>query len=291
MQIQSRQKSITGAFFVALIVLAAGVLLWFMTGSLVVAVDTVFSALLALTAWSARSGLGLVIQQRPSPAVANPLILTGYLIIILFGLWVTVEAVLRTFTRIVDIQVSLWAPLIVILQIILKAQRANHLTKLTRATADQSLDQLAFLFNTSKWISVLTLVSLVISDVGSLIFFFDNLLRADSLVALGVSLALLLSAGRLAYLTFSNIRRAGDPEITPMLKDSVEAVAEVIRCPRLLQVFSGVFIFVDPDVESNTADSASQAQILLGEIETAIHNHLHSADISITLLPAEKTEG
>lgn len=291
MQVQIRQKSITGAFFVALSVTAAGVLLWFLTGSLAVAIDAVFSGFLAITAWSARLGLGWVSHRSPATPSGNVLILTGYVIVILLGLWIGVEAVLRTFTRLVDIQVSLWAPLVVIAQIILKAQRANQLTKLTRATADQSLDQLSFLFNTSKWISVLTLVSLVFSDTGSLIFFFADLLRADSLVALGISLALLLSAGRLAFLAFNGLRRASDPEIAAMLKDSVEAVSGVDRCPRLLAVFSGAFVFADLDVDAGVPQSASQTQILLGEIETVIHRHLPGADISITLLTAENSEG
>lgn len=291
MQAQTRQKAISNALIVALVALAAGALLWWLTDSLAVAADTLFSTLLALTTLSAQRGLRLVAQRQPPAPSANLLILFAHLLIVLLGLWLVIEAVLRTFTRLVDIQVNLWALLVMLVLVILKAQRANHLAKLTRATADQSLDLLSFLFNTSKWTSALALASLLFSDLGSLIFFFEDLLRADSLVALGISLALLLSAGRLAYLAFNGMRRANDPETSAMLKDGVEAVSGVRACPRLLLAFSGAFTLADLDIDPGTPPSANQAQILLGEIETAIHRQLPLADINITLLPTERSEG
>ncbi len=197
--------------------------------------------------------------------------------------WIIYEAIQRLFFKEVEVELSIWAFIIVIVAIAVDWTRSRALMRVAKKYDSQALEADALHFSTDIWSSAVVLVGLVCVLISKLLHI-EWLAKADAIAALGVS-------GIVIYVSMS----LGKRTITALL-DGVpagfhEKVIAAVRVPGVTEVKrvrvrrSGPEAFADITLAVTGDVSLVRAHDIADAAERAVKKLLPSADVVVHIEP------
>jgi len=197
--------------------------------------------------------------------------------------WIIYEAVERLFFKSVEVDINIWAFVVMIVSIVVDVSRSRALSRVAKKYQSQALEADALHFSTDIWSSCVVLFGLgmvLLSRRMNLPW----LAEADSVAALGVAAIVIWVSYRLGRKTIADLLDA----VSPSLRDDV---LQAVQVPGVLNVSrvrvrrSGPEAFVDVTLCVSAATSLERGHAIADQAERAVHRIMSGADVVVHVEP------
>jgi cation diffusion facilitator family transporter len=197
--------------------------------------------------------------------------------------WIIYEAIQRLFFKVVVVEASLWAFVVMGISIGVDISRSRALQRVAARYNSRALEADALHFSTDVWSSAVVIVGLVLvrlSDELGLPW----LAQADAVAALGVAGIVMYVSLQLGIRTVADLLDA----VPPGLRDQVQQVAlvpGVTSVSRVRARQSGPEAFIDVTLSVARSENLEQAHAISERAEAAIREVLPGADVTVHVEP------
>ncbi len=254
---------------------------------------------LGILAEAAHSGLDLVaalvtflavrISGKPADLehpyghgkVENLSALFETLLLLATCVWIIIEALTRLFIKPVEIDVSIWAFVVMLVSIVIDYSRSRMLFRVAKKYRSQALEADALHFSTDIWSSTVVIGGLLLVLLAELVPGFSFLKQADAVAALGVAMIVIYVSIRLGIRTVQALLDSAPEGLAVEIKAAVESVPGVVDCHNVRLRHSGPSYFVDVHVLLDGEQSLNEAHALTETIEDVIKKLLPEADVTV----------
>lgn len=254
---------------------------------------------LGILAEAAHSGLDLVaalvtflaVRTSGKPAdkehlyghgkVENVSALFETLLLLMTCAWIVYEAIQRIFFRAVEMEISIWAFIVMGISIIVDINRSRMLYKAARKHNSQALEADALHFRTDIWSSSVVILGLIGVKIGEWVPKLGFLHKADAVAALGVALIVVYVSIELGIRTVQALLDVALPGMAEKITTAVEAIPEVINCHNVRLRHSGPYVFADLHVLVDGNLSLQEAHAVTEVIVDAIREIVPNADVTV----------
>ncbi|HYL44613.1 MAG TPA: cation diffusion facilitator family transporter [Ktedonobacteraceae bacterium] len=243
---------------------------------------------LGILAEAAHSGLDLVaslitllairVAERPADQthhyghakVENLSALLEALLLLLTALWIIYEAIRRLVFHEGNVEISIWAFLVMFLSIGVDAVRSRALLRVARKVGSQALEADALNFQADLWSSSFVIVGLLIVWLAEQFHLPSWLTQADAVAALSISAFVIWNSGRLAKAALDPLLDRAPEQFQERVKAAVEGIEGVVAVDRLRLRRTGNKFFTDVVVAAPRTFTFEQTHTLTEQIEQAI---------------------
>lgn len=274
----------------------------FLTGIKVVA--GIITGSLGILAEAAHSGLDLVaalvtyfavrISDKPADSehtyghgkVENLSAFVETILLLVTCVWIIYEAIERLFFKTVEVDVTAWAFLVMIISVVVDISRSRMLYRAARAHNSQALEADALHFSTDVWSSSVVILGLVCVLVGrraEKLIFLD---KADSVAALIVALIVIYVSIQLGIRTIKGLLDSAPQGLAERIGDVVKGFPQVSDCHKIRVRTSGPTVFADLHITISRDETLERVHALTDEIESAIQEVAPGADVTVHPEPA-----
>lgn len=203
------------------------------------------------------------------------LIATGLLLIT--SAWIIYEAVHRLTSKTVEVQVTWYSILVLVISIIIDFSRARALKKVAIETHSQALEADALHFSSDILSSAMVLVGLVFVAIGWK--------WADAVAGLAVAVLVAYAAFSLGKKTIDVLLDTAPEGITDKIVEISKNVEGVVDIEKIRVKQTGPFVFVEMSVNVSRVITIQKAGEICTAIENKIKESIPSADIIINTKP------
>jgi len=257
---------------------------------------------LGILSEAAHSGLDLVaasvtlvavrVSDRPADRehtyghgkVENLSALIETLLLLATCVWIIYEAIQRLFFKHVEVEVSIWAFVVMGVSIIVDVSRSGALMKAARKYQSQALEADALHFSTDIWSSSVVIVGLFLVLVSDYIHL-PWLAKADAAAAMGVAGIVVFISVQLGKRTVSGLLDEVPGEIRDRIIQAVGQVPGVLQVERVRLRRSGADAFADLTLQVGRDAALEQAHEIASTAETAVRGVLPRADVVVHVEP------
>ena len=209
------------------------------------------------------------------------------LLLLVTCIWIIYEAVQRLFFRRVEIEVSIWAFLVMLVSIVIDYSRSRILYKAANKHHSQALEADALHFSTDIWSSSVVIFGLLLVKVSEWVPALNFLKQADAIAATAVAGIVIYVSVQLGKRTLFGLLDAAPKGMVEKIQAVVEGQAGVIDCHNIRVRYSGPQIFVDAHILVSPQLSIVEAHDLTEKIEVKIQELIPGADITVHPEPKE----
>ncbi|GCE49608.1 cation diffusion facilitator family transporter [Thermosporothrix hazakensis] len=246
-----------------------------LTGSLGILAEAVHSALDLVTALM--TFFAVRVADKPADAehhyghekIENLSAFIEVVLLILTALWVVYEAVQRLFFHGEQLDLSIWAFLVMGISIIVDYSRSRALLKVARKLGSQALEADALHFSSDIWSSSVVIVGLLVVFLSKQFSLPEWLRNADALAALGVSIIVLRVSLRLARETIDALIDRAPEKLREQLGTEIGSIKDVIEIRRVRSRRAGNKTFTDLIIAAPRTFSFEQTHELSERVEKA----------------------
>lgn len=199
------------------------------------------------------------------------------ILLFITSLWIIYEAVRRLITKEVEIVVSVWAFVVIILSIIIDFTRSKALYKAAKEYESQALEADALHFSTDIWSSAVVLIGLICASFS---FYY-----ADSIAGLIVSLIVISVSYRLGRKSFDALIDKAPIGLQEQIAVIVSEIPEVIVSHDIKVRESGPYKFVDLNIHVNKSMTIDQAHEISHKVEDAITSKIKNVKVMVHTEP------
>jgi len=207
-------------------------------------------------------------------------------LLLVTAVWIIYEATQRLFFKPVDVEVSVWAFLVMIVSIVIDYTRSRVLYRAAKAHNSQALEADALHFSTDIWSSSVVILGLVCVSISkafpSLVF----LEKADAIAAAVVALIVVYVSLEMGARTVHGLLDTAPKGLVEKIKLAVEAIPGVADCHNVRVRYSGPIFFVDAHVLVDGSQTLTEAHLLTEKIEQVICAIAPGADVTVHPEPA-----
>jgi cation diffusion facilitator family transporter len=256
---------------------------------------------LGILAEAAHSGLDLAaavmtlfavrVSARPADSrhlyghgkVENLSALFETLLLLVTCLWIMIEALRRLFLEEVQVEVTIWAFVVMFVSIAIDFSRSRALGRVARKYDSQALEADALHFSTDIWSSLVVIAGLALVWLAEMTGI-AWLAKADAVAAMGV-------AGIVVYVSLQLGRRTLTGLLDETSPEAREQVAAAVRVPGVVDVSqvrlrrSGPDAFVDVTLTVSRDTALERAHEIASRGEAAIQEVLPGADVVVHVEP------
>ncbi len=221
------------------------------------------------------------VHQYGHGKIENFSALIETLLLLVTCAWIIYEAGQRLFVKSVEVDVSIWAFLIMIVSILIDYSRSRILIAAARKHNSQALEADALHFSTDIWSSsvvILGLIGIKLSEMSPSLAFLSH---ADALSALGVALIVIVVSVRLGKRAVQALLDGAPPALAEEIQRTVKAIPGVIDCHQVRVRGSGPDLFADVHVVLNGTQSLSEAHIFTEAIESTIQQVAPGINVTV----------
>ena len=197
--------------------------------------------------------------------------------------YIVYEAIQKLTGNKYDLNLNVWAYLVMIVSIIVDLGRSTALRRVALKSHSQALEADALHFSTDIWGSGVVLAGLFFVKIG--------FPQADPIAALGVAIFVIITSVRLAKRTIDILIDKAPEGFLSRLITSVEDVDGVLGVKNMRVRRSGFKTFVDTTVSVDKNLPFDEAHDILNGVEEAIGKILPNPDIVVHPDPGEPPEG
>ncbi len=195
--------------------------------------------------------------------------------------WIVQEAVHRLIAHRGDVEVNWWSFGVMVTSIVIDASRSRVLYRAARKYHSQALEADALHFQTDIWSSCVVIVGLVAVKAAEWWPQLGFLRAGDAVAALGVSAVVVWVSVQLGRRTVDALLDTAPAGMEERIAAAVEAVPGVLNCHQIRLRYSGPELFVDLHVLVDGNQTLSQAHDVTELIESAIHEIVPRADVTV----------
>jgi cation diffusion facilitator family transporter len=214
------------------------------------------------------------------------------LLLLITCAWIVYEAIQRIFFKAVEMEVSIWAFIVMGISIIVDINRSRMLYKVAHKHNSQALEADALHFRTDIWSSSVVILGLICVKISEWVPGLGFLVKADAVAALGVALIVVYVSVELGIRTVQALLDVAPPGMAEKIAATVEAIPGVTNCHNVRLRHSGPHLFADLHVLVDGDLSLQKAHALTEVVEDAILEILPNADVTVHPEPKpRKKEG
>lgn len=208
-------------------------------------------------------------------------------LLLLTCVWIIYEAVQRIFFKAVQVEVSVWAFVVMIVSIFIDYSRSRNLSKAAKKFKSQALEADALHFNTDIWSSSVVILGLLLVSLGEWLPQL-HLTKADSVAALIVAGVVVYVSVGLGKRTIRGIPNHAPAGLREEIKEYVESIPGVYNCHGIRVRPSGAGLFVDMHVLLDSKQSLEEAHKITERIEVAVKRLASGADVTVHAEPVHQ---
>jgi cation diffusion facilitator family transporter len=209
------------------------------------------------------------------------------LLLLATSAWIIYEAIQRLVHKTVEIEVTVWAFLVMIISIVIDATRSKILYRAAKKYNSQALEADALHFKTDIWSSSVVIIGLFGVLLSERIQGFTWLKHADAVAAIGVASIVVYVSYSLGIRTIQNLLDAAPQVLTDQIHNTIASIPGVLDCHHIRIRSSGPETFVDAHILVDASDNLEKVHKLTDVIEAAIHQIIPDADVTIHPEPME----
>ena len=202
-------------------------------------------------------------------------------------IWIIYEAINRLFFHKVEIEITIWAFVVMAVSIIIDFSRSRVLYAAARKHRSQALEADALHFKTDIWSSSVVIGGLFLVKLSDWVPALGFLRQADAVAALVVAGIVVYISIELGIRTIHGLLDTAPKGMASEIKAIVESEPGVIDCHNLRVRYSGPTLFVDAHILVNPSLSIVEAHDMTERIESRIHAMAPGADITVHPEPKE----
>ena len=273
--------SVLAAIFLTVFKIIVGV----MTGSLGIISEALHSGLdlvAAVITW-----ISVRISDKPADKqhqyghgkVENVSALMETILLLIVCIWIVYEATHRLMTGNTEIEVNIWAYIVVVTSIIVDISRSRALSRVAKKYNSQALEADALHFSTDIWSSTVVLLGLVCAQFG---FFF-----ADSVAALLVAFIVVLVSCRLGKKAIDVLLDRAPEETVRQVESILTEFPEIKKFHNLRIRTAGADTFVKVNIHLDPKLNLRKVHEICDRIEKTISSRIPRCE---TFLHAEPQE-
>ena len=258
-----------------------------------------FTGSLGILAEAAHSGLDLVaaimtllairISDRPADPehhyghgkVENLSALFETLLLLGTCVWIIYEAVQRLFFKSVELDVSIWAFIIMAISIVVDISRSRVLNRVAKKYNSQALEADGLHFSTDIWSSSVVIVGLFCVKLSEWFPKLEFLHHADALAALAVAMIVVLVSVRLGMRTIRALLDTAPKGLKEKVTGEVESIEGVVDCHNVRIRYSGAKVFLDVHILVDGGKSLQEVHGLTEKIENKIKQTITDVDVTV----------
>ena len=194
-------------------------------------------------------------------------------LLFLTSFWIIYEAIKRLFFEKVQIEVTWYAFLVIIISIIVDIFRSRALMKVAKETNSQALEADALHFSSDIWSSGAVLLGLVC------VYF--KIPVADTLAALVVAVIVLRAGYKLSKRTFDILIDTAPEGVEDLVREIGEKNKNVLNVERVRVRHVGTITFIEISICIDRKLSLEKAKEIGQDIEKEIKSKVKDADVTI----------
>ena len=295
-QITDREKSLAA---LSSVIAAVGltifkIIVGVMTGSLGILAEAAHSALDLVAAFVTLIAVRL--SGKPADRdhryghgkVENLSALFETMLLLITCAWIIYEAIRRLFLKEIQVEVSIWAFLVMAVSIFIDYNRSKILYAAAIKHNSQALEADALHFKTDIWSSSVVILGLLGVFVAEKVKFLSFFKHADVIAALGVALIVIFVSIELGIRAIKGLLDSNPPGLADQITKIVEVFPNVLDVHDLRIRASGPYLFVDAHLHVDGNLSFNRVHALTETIEEAIHLVVPGADILLHPEPVKK---
>lgn len=210
------------------------------------------------------------------------------ILLLITAVWIIYEAVQRLFFKSVEVEISIWAFIVMAVSIVIDFTRSRMLYKAAKAHNSQALEADALHFSTDIWSSSVVILGLVLVWLGSIFPQLAFLSKADAVAAAGVALIVIYVSIEMGVRTVHSLLDTAPAGLAEKIKTQAEGIQGVEECHQVRLRHSGPHLFVDAHVIVDGSQTLEEAHALTERIEKAICEIVPGADVVIHPEPTAK---
>lgn len=263
----------------------------------------VMTGSLGILSEAAHSGLDLVaalvtlfavrVSDKPADTrhryghgkVENFSALIETLLLLLTCIWIIYEATKRLFFEDVEIDVSIWAFLVMGVSIAIDATRSRALMRAAKKHNSQALEADALHFSTDIWSSSVVIIGLIFVRLSEVSSSLDFLAKADAVAALVVAVIVIYVSVQLGRRSVSALLDTAPDGLADQVERATEAVPGVLDCHQVRVRTAGPQMFIDIHIATDGGQSLEQAHALSSAVEQAVKQVAPGADVTVHVEP------
>jgi cation diffusion facilitator family transporter len=198
--------------------------------------------------------------------------------------WIVYEAIQRLFFKVVMVEASLLAFLIMGVSIVVDLSRSHALTRVARKYNSQALEADALHFSTDIWSSLVVILGLVLVRLSDYLGL-EWLVKTDALAALGVAGIVVSVSIRLGHKTVAGLLDAIPSGLHDEVTRAVNDVPGVLEVKRVLVRRAGPEAFADVTLTVSRDATFEQTHNVATNAEAAVRKILPGADVVVHVEP------
>jgi len=198
--------------------------------------------------------------------------------------WIVYEAVQRLFFKVVMVEASLLAFLIMGVSIVVDLSRSHALTRVARKYNSQALEADALHFSTDIWSSLVVILGLVLVRISDYLGL-EWLMKTDALAALGVAGIVVSVSIRLGHRTIAGLLDAIPSGLRDEVTRAVNNVPGVLEVKRVRVRRAGPEAFADVTLTVSSDATFEQTHNIATITEAAVRKILPGADVVVHVEP------
>ena len=202
--------------------------------------------------------------------------------------WVIYESASRMLFKVVEIDVSSWAFLVMIVSVVIDYSRSRNLSKVAKKFGSQALEADSLHFSTDIWSSLVVILGLALVRLGQLLPEFTQATMADSVAALVVAFIVIYVSIRLGHRTVQGILDHAPAGLREKIKQSVEQIPGVYYCHQIRVRASGPKLFIDMHVLLDSTQSLERAHSITDQIEAIVREIAPDSDVTVHAEPVQQ---
>ena len=203
--------------------------------------------------------------------------------LLLFGtcVWIIYEAIQRLFFKAVEVEVNIWAFIVMGISIIVDISRSKVLYRAARKYKSQALEADALHFSTDIWSSAVVILGLIFVKLGTI---FPKLIlfeHADAIAAVAVAFIVVFVSIKLGIRTIQSLIDVAPKGIKERITEEVEKIEGVMDCHNVRLRQSGPKLFIDIHIIVDGSKSLQEVHELTDNIEKRIEEKIPDSDITV----------
>jgi len=211
------------------------------------------------------------------------------MLLLVTSAWIIYEAIQRLVNNKVEVEVTVWSFIVMVVAIIIDATRSRVLYNAARKYDSQALEADALHFSTDIWSSSVVILGLIGVLVSERVSGLAWMKQADAVAAMGVACIVIFVSYNLGKRTIAGLLDTAPKGLDEKIQAAVASMPGVLDCHQIRVRNSGPEVFIDAHILVDSSLDLATVHKLTDEIEIAIHNIVPRADVTVHPEPMEGT--
>jgi cation diffusion facilitator family transporter len=199
--------------------------------------------------------------------------------------WIIYEAVSRLTGKAVEVDITIWAFLVMATSIVIDFSRSRVLSAAAKKHNSQALEADALHFSTDIWSSCVVILGLLLVKISEWVPSLAWLSRADSVAALGVSAIVIYVSIQLGIRTVQGLLDSTPAGMDQKVTEIIEKVEGVKNVHKVRIRMSGPSLFADVHIRLNPRMSVQKAHEITKVIQEKVRAAIPGMEITVHVEP------